>query len=525
MFLRKLVFPFAIALFLGFALSEAIAQTYIDLHDFVCATEGCYPQYPEMLAQGRDGNLYGTMQFGGTSNYGTVFKVTPSGVLTVLYKFDLTTGSNPSGGLTLGLDGNFYGTTQSGGAYGWGTVFKISPAGTLTTLHNFSPPSEGNPWAPPILGVDGNYYGVTNGGIAYKISAKGVFKTLGSIPQSACFPLMQASDGSFYGPLPASGVCGSIFKMSKAGAMTTFYTFDGTHGCEPVGPLVQDSKGYLYGVTAEEGAYNFGTIFKLTTKRVLTELYDFDGTTGHTPFGGLVLANSGNFYGGTSAGGSQDLGVLFQLTPTNNYTVLYDAGPGNAGSQFTPTPMQHTNGIVYGLAGAGGAHSGGVLYSLDVGLPPFIALMSTSGTPGQTVEILGQGFNSASSVKFGTGSANFNAVSDTYMTAVIPAEGTQGYVTVTTGSGTLTSNKKFKVVPIINSFTPSSGPVGTKVTITGGGFHGATKVTFGGVKAASFSVDSGSQITATVPTGAVTGKIKVTTAGGTATSKGTFTVT
>ena len=97
-------------------------------------------------------------------------------------------------------------------------------------------------------------------------------------------------------------------------------------------------------------------------------------------------------------------------------------------------------------------------------------------------------------------------VSDTYLTAVVPDEGTQGYVTVTTNSGTLTSSKKFKVIPVIKSFTPTSGPVGTQVTITGGGFHGATKVTFGGVKARSFAVDSGSQITATVPTGAVTGK-------------------
>ena len=109
------------------------------------------------------------------------------------------------------------------------------------------------------------------------------------------------------------------------------------------------------------------------------------------------------------------------------------------------------------------------------------------------------------------------------MTAKVPATGTTGYVTVTAPSGTLTSNRTFKVLPAITSFTPTSGPVGTKVTIKGSGFIGATKVTFGGVKAISYTVDSGTQITATVPIGAKTGNIAVTTPGGSA-SKGTFTV-
>jgi hypothetical protein len=96
---------------------------------------------------------------------------------------------------------------------------------------------------------------------------------------------------------------------------------------------------------------------------------------------------------------------------------------------------------------------------------------------------------------------------------------------VTTPSGTLKSAQLFKVIPVISSFTPASGPVGTKVTITGTGLTGATAVTFGGVKATTFTVNSGTQIIATVPTGAKTGKIKITTPGGAATSIGTFTVT
>ena len=126
---------------------------------------------------------------------------------------------------------------------------------------------------------------------------------------------------------------------------------------------------------------------------------------------------------------------------------------------------------------------------------------------------------------FGSGSAtSFAVVSDTYMTAIVPASGTTGTVTVTTPSGSLKSKQSFKVLPVISSFTPNSGPVGTQVKINGTGLTGATKVTFGGVKAAVFTVNSGTLVTATEPTGAVTGKIAITTAGGTGASKGTFTV-
>jgi hypothetical protein len=116
-------------------------------------------------------------------------------------------------------------------------------------------------------------------------------------------------------------------------------------------------------------------------------------------------------------------------------------------------------------------------------------------------------------------------VSDTYLTAAVPAGATTGSVTVTTPGGTLTSNKIFRVTPVILSFSPMSGPVGTQVKITGTSFTGATRVTFGGVKAITFSVDSDTQITATVPTGAKTRRLQVTTPGGTATCTGVFTVT
>jgi hypothetical protein len=102
--------------------------------------------------------------------------------------------------------------------------------------------------------------------------------------------------------------------------------------------------------------------------------------------------------------------------------------------------MQHTNGKIYGLTLACGG-GGGVVYSLDVGLAPFANLMTTQGKAGQTVQILGQGFTGTTSVMFGTGSASFTIVSDTYLTAKVPTSGTTGFVTVTTPSGTLTSEQ------------------------------------------------------------------------------------
>jgi len=111
------------------------------------------------------------------------------------------------------------------------------------------------------------------------------------------------------------------------------------------------------------------------------------------------------------------------------------------------------------------------------------------------------------------------------MTAVVPVDGAAGFVTVTTPTGTLTSSRSFYVTPVIASIAPSSGPVGTQVTITGSGFVGATQVTFGAVKATSYTVNSGTTITANVPAGAKSGKVAVKTAGGNASGKAVFTVT
>jgi uncharacterized repeat protein (TIGR03803 family) len=197
---------------------------------------------------------------------------------------------------------------------------------------------------------------------------------------------------------------------------------------------------------------------------------------------------------------------------------------GSDGSYPNGGLAQYTSGAFYGTTYGGGAYGLGTVFSVSVGLGPFVETQPNSGKVGTAVKVLGNNLTGASSVTFDGTAATFNVVSSSEITTTVPADATTGKVEVKTPSGTLFSNMAFRVTPTISSFSPTSGPVDTSVKITGESLKGATSVTFGGVKAASFKVDSDTEITAVVPTGAKTGKIGVTTPGGTATSAATFTV-
>jgi uncharacterized repeat protein (TIGR03803 family) len=335
---------------------------------------------------------------------------------------------------------------------------------------------------------------------------------------------------------------GVVFKVSPAGKYTALYAFCAVTNCadgsNPNDALVQGTDGNFYGTaktggTALGSPFPSGVVFKITPAGKYTVLYSLcqlaKCADGSDPVGGLVQGSDGNFYGTTSAGGANNQGAIFQITPKGTYTVQHSFQQAT-GALFGDNPqtslIQHTNGILYGDTVNGGtsARVDGVFYSLNAGLNPFAKLVTWWGTVGATVEILGQGFKGATSVSFNGTPASFTAVTDTYLTAVVPATATTGNVKVVTSTGTLTSSHKFFVKPASLTFSPTSGPVGTSVTITGTGLTGATKVTFGGVAATTFAVDSSTQITATVPTGAVTGKISVTTPGGTIASAASFTV-
>jgi hypothetical protein len=163
-------------------------------------------------------------------------------------------------------------------------------------------------------------------------------------------------------------------------------------------------------------------------------------------------------------------------------------------------------------------------------LPTITGYNPTAVKQKKPVTILGSAFTGATQVAFsqaGGGTVNaatFSVVDDGHITATVPSLATTGPVFVTTPAGTNSTAPVLKIKPSIKSFTPTSGPVGTTVTITGSAYTGATKVQFNGVNA-TFTVNSDTKITATVPVGATTGNISVTTAGGKAKSKTVFTVT
>ena len=342
--------------------------------------------------------------------------------------------------------------------------------------------------------------------------------------------MVLGTDGNFYGVTYSGGAWGggTFYKITSNGTFTVVYSFGeySNDPSSPVTPLVQARDDNFYGVTSFGGTNNDGTVFKLTQKGVFTTVYEFSGTDGYDPIGPLVQATDGNLYGVTG-GSTNGQGTLFKLSPSATVTTLHNfTGPDGA---LPVALLQNTNGRFYGLTSQGGTSGKGTVFSLDTGLGPFVSFVPplSSGKVGNIIQIIGQGFTSSTNVTFhGAAPAipAFVSVSGTYLKVAVPNGALTGPATVTTSSGTLTSNKTFRVTPQITSFNPISGSVGTQVTITGVSLRQTTKVTFGGVAATTVTVNSDKQVRATVPSGAKTGHIAITTAGGTITSSGTFTV-
>jgi uncharacterized repeat protein (TIGR03803 family) len=320
------------------------------LHSFAGGSDGANPQAGLIL--GSDGNFYGTTANGGTANLGTVFKITSGGAETVLHSFTAhaTDGASPFGGL-IEFSGNFYGTTAFGGTTNDGIVFKITPGGTETVLYSFPTTGDGRvPAGNLILGSDGNFYGITvfgglsgaggaNGdGTVFKITPTGmeaVVYSFGSSSSDGVTPqvgLILGSDGNFYGTTPVGGTNGdgTVFKITPSGTETVLYSFgsSATDGQVPNAPLIQGSDGNFYGTTATGGSSGssstcssggtcmYGTVFKITPSGTETILYNFtSGNDGGAPEAPLIIGSNGSLFGTTSAGGTSGDGTVFELTP------------------------------------------------------------------------------------------------------------------------------------------------------------------------------------------------------------------
>ncbi len=407
----------------------AQAQSYslTVLYSFSNSADGGLPHGVVLDSQG---NIYGAAQFGGYFSCGprvgyscgTVFKLDPAGHETVLHDFGSSgDGMDPLEGVIFDSDGNLYGTTVGGGDLrctqpglfsnlrGCGVVFKLDSSGRESVLHTFTGLSGGGdgaaPYATVVEDAGGNLYGTTyyggdgssactsNGqqgcGTVFKLDPSGHETVLyrftgtngdGETPEAA---LVLDAQGNLFGTTCYGGSYGfgTVFKVDPSGHETVLHSFRGVaeggtngDGANPIGTLVFDAQGNLYGTTIDGGddsnglgcedlSYGCGTVFKLSPSGTETVLYRFTGTNGDGEFAGgnLVFDTQGNLYGTTAYGGD-GFGIAFKLDPSGHETVIHTF---IAGDGTTPRDLvSDQQGNLYGAAEWGGPHQFGTVYKL-----------------------------------------------------------------------------------------------------------------------------------------------------------------
>ncbi len=344
-------------LVLGVTLGAAGARTETVLYSFCpenYCRDGAYPSTSLIFDQ--KGNLYGTTPYGGANESGTVFEFTAEGNETVRHSFGGAQGDGfyPEAGLIFDNRGNLYGTTaDGGGTSNGGTVFKLTPAGEETVLYQFCAESNCSDGATPQGGLvfdqKGNLYGTTfqggnpdncylGCGVVFKLTPQGKETVLYRFcPKINCadgeFPeggLLIDRKGNLDGTVYEGGAygAGAVFKVTPDGKETILHSFGAqADGEYPEAGVIFDQKGNLYGTTTRGGAYAYGTIFKLTPPNKEKVLYSFCPQTncadGAYPLAGLIFNQKGNLYGTTVGGGAHEYGTVFKLTPAGKESVLY----------------------------------------------------------------------------------------------------------------------------------------------------------------------------------------------------------
>jgi uncharacterized repeat protein (TIGR03803 family) len=274
--------------------------------------------------------------------------------------------------------------------------------------------------------------------------------------------LLQGSDGNFYG----TTLFGTVFKLAPGGAYTTLYNFCPLDQCAdgryPISGLIQGTDGGLYCTTELgglsmncDGGAECGTVFKITLQGALTTLLSFDLSDGAYPGGPLIQATDGNFYRLAPAGGTgtcvyntdiPGCGTIFEITPAGVLTTLNYFTQADGGGSIVDGLFQATNEILYGTSSGGGTYQDGTVFSLNVGLGQFVETLPTSGKVGATVKVLGSFLTGATSATFNGTPATFTINSKSEITTTVPTGATTGTVQVITPRlGTLSSNVPFTV--------------------------------------------------------------------------------
>jgi len=268
----------------------------------------------------------------------------------VLYQFTGGgDGSSPSATLVFDASGALYGTTNWGGCCNSGTVFQLVPNGdgtwTKNTLYSFTAGTEwGGVMSKVIFDGSGNLYGTTLGG--------------GDYGGGTVYELTPNLDGTW--------------------SETVLHSFNGSDGSFPVGDLLIDATGTLYGTTARDGAYGHGVVFKVAPNSdgtwTETTIHDFEGSDqgGYPDSGGLILDAAGNMYGVTAGWfGGDSNGTVYELTPNSDgswtHTVLHSFLGGKDGSIAEGTLIFDQHGNLYGVTWADGAYGHGTAFKLTQG--------------------------------------------------------------------------------------------------------------------------------------------------------------
>jgi len=301
--------------------------------------------------------------------------------LQILYEFTGSgDGANPVAGLVRDTAGNLYGTTQSGGAHGLGAVFKLDTANHETVLHSFSGSDGSTPVAGLIRDALGNFYGTTelggahSYGTVFKLDTENhetVLHNFGVQPDGIAplGDLVRDAAGNLYGTTVNGGGstpnAGTIFKVDAAGHETVLHNFTGPpDGASPAAGLVEDASGNFFFGTTESGGIapgeTYGTVFRVDATGHETVLYSFNLTDGGQPQGGLVRDSSGNLYGTTIEGGGN--GTVFKVNPAGEATVLHNFLGTGDGAAPTGRLVRDSAGNLYGTTVGGGT---GICNSYD----------------------------------------------------------------------------------------------------------------------------------------------------------------